>query len=348
MPQSSVNNSPLLTSSFAPGDVTVLLEAGDVELVSIERKEALLRSGRSYGTLLTPESAPSAWQHDTFEAALTRNGEQIGALLSRLSATLLNAYPDAVYVSLARAGTPIGCVLRRLAWRAGRDVAHYAVSIIRGEGLDTQALKIIQDKHPASTLIFVDGWSGKGAIAATLRASLPPGLPWTLATVCDPAGVADYAATYADLLLPHAALNATVSGLLSRTFTRGQGQLHGARLEEDLGLHDVSAEYVERLVELAVSTNGFPVSAGPRPIAPAQTAMALASELGIANPNLVKPSVGEATRVFLRRRPQHLLLREDHPDTRHLLLLAHQRGVAVTFHPELPYLAAAIIHPGES
>ena len=44
---------------------------------------------------------------------------------------------------------------------------------------------------------------------------------------------------------------------------------------------------------------------------------------GIESVNFVKPGVGEATRVLLRRVPWKILVREpDHPDHEHLRLLA--------------------------
>ncbi|UBV44619.1 cysteine protease StiP family protein (plasmid) [Deinococcus taeanensis] len=339
-----------LQSTFAPGDVEVLLQPGEVQLVSVAEKEALLRTGRSYGTLLTPEEAPGAIQLHAYRAALDRGAPHLGPLLAGLSRTLLSANAPAVYVSLARAGTPVGCVLRRLAGLAGRDVPHYTVSIIRGEGLDPVALQLIRRRHPDATLVFIDGWSGKGSIASTLRASVPADLRWRLAVLSDPAGVADHPATYEDLLLPHAALNATVSGLLSRSFTVARGELHGARLETALADFDVSRAYVDELTELArYAQPALPPLPGRRPVDPVTPVFQLAGQLGVLNPHHVKPSVGEATRVFLRRRPGHLLLRRpDHPDTLHLQALAAHQGVPVVVCPDLPYLAAALIHAGDA
>ncbi|AZI44155.1 hypothetical protein EHF33_14730 [Deinococcus psychrotolerans] len=340
-----------LTSTFAANDVTILLEGGEVELVDIARKEALIRAGRSYGTLLTPETAPSEIQITAYKQALVRSGARIGGLLTALSARLLE-HPNVVYISLARAGLPVGCVLRRLARHAGRRAPHYGVSIIRGVGLDGAALAFIRRTHPQAHLIFIDGWSGKGAVAQTLTDSLPADLAWSLAMLSDPAGVSDITATYDDLLLPHAALNATVSGLLSRTFLRGQGGFHGARLESELAGCDVSQEYVDALEALALAAQEDGVELprlADRPVSPARQVLELAQSLGVSDPNLVKPSVGEATRVFLRRCPTQLLLRDfEHPDTVHLRELAAQQHIPVSVHPALPYLAAAIIAPGAS
>ncbi|MCW2814933.1 MAG: phosphoribosyltransferase, partial [Nocardioides sp.] len=67
---------------------------------------------------------------------------------------------------------------------------------------------------------------------------------------------------------------------------------------------------------------------------------------GIGDVNLVKPGVGETTRVLLRRVPWRVLVR---PDRRHELghveLLAEQRGVPVEVVDDLAYSCMGLIHP---
>ncbi len=64
----------------------------------------------------------------------------------------------------------------------------------------------------------------------------------------------------------------------------------------------------------------------------------------VRNVNYVKPGIGEATRVLLRRSPHLVLVRDpDSPDVRHLLLLAKEKNVPVTITPDLPYEATALI-----
>ncbi|GAA0514811.1 cysteine protease StiP domain-containing protein [Deinococcus depolymerans] len=337
-----------LTHTLPSDDVTVQLDAAHPRLVSIEEKEALIRSGVSYGELLTPERPPAAAQTDAYHAALSRNGPRTGHLLAALTADLLRTYPHPVLVSLARAGTPVGCAMRRLARRWGRDLPHHTLSIIRGSGIDRIALAAVQAAHPGAQLIFVDGWTGKGSIHGALRGSLPADVPPILAVLSDPAGVARHAATHGDLLLPHAALNATVCGLLSRTFVAVPGQRHAARTEDALRPHDLSGHYLRALDALSAPHGpDTPLTPGPRPRQPVQAALRAAAALGVHDPHRVKPGVGEATRVFLRRRPAHLILRgEAHPDIQHLLTLARHADVPVTQQPDLPYLAVATIAGG--
>ena len=46
------------------------------------------------------------------------------------------------------------------------------MSIIRDRRLDPVALQYILQQHPHSPIVFVDGWTGKGAIYGELQRSL--------------------------------------------------------------------------------------------------------------------------------------------------------------------------------
>jgi hypothetical protein len=72
----------------------------------------------------------------------------------------------------------------------------------------------------------------------------------------------------------------------------------------------------------------------------------IAAEHRIDDLNLVKPGVGETTRVLLRRVPERILVRSaGDDDLAHVLLLAEQRGVPVETVPGLPYRCLGIIRP---
>ena len=82
--------------------------------------------------------------------------------------------------------------------------------------------------------------------------------------------------------------------------------------------------------------------------AAAQTSATLLAQLreryGITDDNLIKPGIGETTRVLLRRQPERLLLRDpDAASTRHLVRLAQEKNVAIEHQPALPYHAVGII-----
>ncbi|MBJ8191185.1 hypothetical protein JDS79_30795, partial [Bacillus cereus] len=73
---------------------------------------------------------------------------------------------------------------------------------------------------------------------------------------------------------------------------------------------------------------------------------AIQQEFGIRDINLVKPGVGETTRVLLRRVPWKILIdREDNPNLQHIMLLAKDRGVSVEVFEGLTYSCCGIIKP---
>jgi hypothetical protein len=71
---------------------------------------------------------------------------------------------------------------------------------------------------------------------------------------------------------------------------------------------------------------------------------AIRARYGIDTVNFVKPGVGEATRVLLRRVPWKILVRDpDHPDHEHLRLLAADRGVPIEVVPDLAYSCVGLV-----
>ncbi|GGJ80669.1 cysteine protease StiP domain-containing protein [Deinococcus aquiradiocola] len=338
-------------SSYAQGDLRLLIAAGEAPTVTLAEKESRIAAGESYGHFLTPEAPPSDLQTATYRDALQRNGPHVAAALLGLAAQLQAraAGGSVTLVSLARAGFPAGVLLHRLLSRSGVDSAHYGLSIVRGVGLDLHALALLLRERDAGSVVFVDGWTGKGSILETLRGSLAGHVVRpTLAALYDPAGVATLAGSFEDRLLPHAALNATVSGLVSRTFlTRDAAArgLHAAEHLHALHAHDVSAAYVNALDTLTRSAHALPVPQD-RPHDPASAALAIAAQYGCRDPHLAKPGIGEATRVFLRRRPAALVVRASTQDTHHLEVMARDAGLPVHLHPDLPYAAMSLIGPG--
>ena len=73
----------------------------------------------------------------------------------------------------------------------------------------------------------------------------------------------------------------------------------------------------------------------------------IVEEYGIGEANLVKPGVGETTRVLLRRVPWKVLVAAgaSPADLAHVRLLAQQRGVPVDEVEGLPYSCVGLIHP---
>jgi hypothetical protein len=147
-------------------------------------------------------------------------------------------------------------------------------------------------------------------------------------------------------------LNATVSGLISRSILNesiGPGDFHGCVYYEQFEAHDQSQRFADALVAHALA---LPAAHGePAPMDKALAAkvssaymQAALVEHGIVDINMVKPGIGEATRVLLRRTPRLLIVRDpDAVDVAHLVLLAEEKHIPVMVDPALPYHAVSLI-----
>jgi hypothetical protein len=273
-----------------------------------------------------------------------------------------------VLVSLARAGTPVGVLMRRWArFRYGLDLPHYAVSIVRGRGIDANALRWLAAHHDPRDVVFVDGWTGKGAITRELADAVAEfeqrsgvsGFDPEIAVLADPGSCVRTYGTREDFLIPSACLNSTVSGLISRTVLRadlvGPDDFHGAKFYRELKDADVSGLFLDTVTDAFPQVRSATVAADLAELqgqdrSPTWEGWAaverISEEYGIGDVNLVKPGVGETTRVLLRRVPWKVVARRGAgADLDHVRLLAEQRGVPVEEVDGLPYSCVGLIPP---
>ncbi|MDX2598922.1 phosphoribosyltransferase [Streptomyces caniscabiei] len=358
-------------SSYAADEVGWLLQdLSDVtlEAPTEEREEAIQSGGAHYAESLPVEYQPSEQYQALFHSALDASAERIAAAVGVVTETVLaerSARP--VLVSLARAGTPVGVLMRRWArHRHGIDVPHYAVSIVRGRGIDANALRWLAAHHDPADVVFVDGWTGKGAITRELAAAIEEfeasdgitGFDPEIAVLADPGSCVRTYGTREDFLIPSACLNSTVSGLISRTVLRadlvGPDDYHGAKFYRELAGVDVSVAFLDAVserfddvVDTVDSRTKELLTADRTPTWEGWAAVErISEEYGIHDVNLVKPGVGETTRVLLRRVPWKILARAGAgADLDHVRLLAEQREVPVEEVAELPYTCVGLIHP---
>ncbi|EXJ14753.1 cysteine protease StiP family protein [Imhoffiella purpurea] len=353
------------SGSYRPEDVQFLLKTIDVDPIEVAEKERLIQSGqRHYSEMLSRESLPSARYLEVFHRALAMGLEPMARGVLDLAAILAARRPDEIsLVSLARAGTPVGVALKHvLSEHFGRASEHYSISIIRDRGIDRNALRYILERagrDPAGVL-FVDGWTGKGVIARELRRALADferdhgvRLDPALYALTDLAGVG-VAPSDADYLIPSSILNATMSGLVSRSILNeriGPDDFHGCVYYREFADADLSIWFIEQLLAEARRLIAEGYAPDDRPVDPAKararsTAMleAVRAAFGIRDENFIKPGIGEATRVLLRRVPERILIRDpEAPEVAHLLELAREKDVRWQVDPALPYQAVSLI-----
>lgn len=344
-----------MRTSLKAADCKLLLKdiTGRISPMNAEERQKLLHNGVHYCELLPEEYAPNAEYIKLYEDGLKTRSRQTALAVQSVSEQILKRMGrDVVLVSLARAGTPIGVLIKRyLKHVHGISAAHYSVSIIRGRGIDKAALEYILARHGADKLQFIDGWTGKGAITRQLAEALVdfPEINAEPAVLADPAAVCNICGTREDMFIPCSCLNSVVSGLFSRTVLRddliGEGDFHGAVYFGELFPFDRTYEFIEKISRETETLPPYSATECPPPNgAGLCETRRIASEFGVADLNLVKPSIGEATRVLLRRTPEIVLLRDiDDPLTRHLVELAKEKNVPIKEFPLECYRAVGII-----
>lgn len=343
-----------MRSSYREEDVTLLLKdiTGLVKPQSTEERERLIQAGKHYCEMLPIEYVPTPKYMEAYKEALKNYAASTAEAVGSLADKIIDKKGSrVVLVSLARAGIPAGILLKHYIMKKYHiNVLHYSISIIRGKGIDKNAIKYLLDRYNPENLLFVDGWIGKGAILGELKKAVAPykGVSPELAVIADPANVTDLCGTHNDILIPSACLNCTVSGLISRTFLRddiiGKNDFHGAVYYGELADCDrsydfigkIEAEFSQCISREEQTVSGLGIDEVKR----------IAGYFGIEDINLVKPGIGEATRVLLRRVPWKLLLRQDcrgDVSLAHLLRLAEEKEVPVQYYPLEHYKACGLI-----
>lgn len=343
-----------MRSSYNENDVVLLLKdiTGLVEPQPTEERERLIQSGRHYCEMLPIEYVPTEKYMEAYREALKAYSKPTALAVGRLADKIISKKgKDVVLVSLARAGIPIGILLKRyIKKKHNLDVMHYSISIIRGKGIDENAMKYLLEHHKAEQLQFVDGWIGKGAILNELKKDLLQyeDVSSDIAAVADPANVTELCGTHNDILIPSACLNCTVSGLISRTFLRddiiGINDFHGAVYYGELESSDLSYDFIDSI------ESEFEIDYGTDENAPGghgiDEVRKIAKEFGIRDINLVKPGIGETTRVLLRRVPWKVLINTEFKEDdslKHIIRLAQEKEVPVEYYPLTHYRACGLI-----
>lgn len=355
----------LVKTSYSKDDVIVLLKdlSADMKEMGTKEREMAIQSGVHYSEMLPQEKAPSEEYEALYNKAVAEKKLEIALGIARVSEIMWarknGEYP--VIISLARAGIPVGILIKRyLKHTYGVDCPHYAISIIRDRGIDVNAMEYIWTHEvrcgqaSVKDFFFVDGWTGKGAIKTQLEEAVKQlkhnkdahvALRWDnlsddLYVLADPANITPYCGTHADYLLPSACLNSTVSGLTSRTilnkFVRVKdGDFHGATYFERFEGIDKSNEFIDKVSECFHNLSMDETRGELNELEEGWNGMSIVTDIcnlmQVEDYKKVKPGIGETTRVLLRRVPWKVLINKDIPETdpdiQHILVLCREKNI---------------------
>lgn len=378
-----MNNYSIFSGSYNKNDVEFLLKILDIKNVKINEanlhKEYLIQQKNiHYSEMITPEKLPSKEYLQLFYKALDLNKLKMAKHCFILAEKIFTyakqqSQKNIVLISLVRAGTPIGVILKHILESYFLDknitkIKHYSISILRDKGIDINALNhiIFTKKYNAESIFFIDGWTGKGVISNELKKSIfaynqqyKTNVSDKLFVLTDISNSAFCAASNEDYLIPSSILNSTISGLISRSILNKEiniknGDFHGCLFYNSAEFlqNDLSKFFIQEILTTIKNninnlTNFHENS--PKFFDKTNTfnntfdIQKLMAEYKVKNVNLIKPGIGESTRVLLRRFPEKIVLKNaDLPELQHLILLAQQKQINIEYNANLPNPLKAI------
>lgn len=356
-----MNNMKLVEHSYRDDCIFLLKDLTDkVKEITLEEKEELIRNGVNYSEMISKENKPSESVKKIFFSMIQRDKEITAYYIAKIAEIMYREKgEDLVIVSLARAGTPYGILVKKyLKYKFNIDIPHYSISIIRGKGIDSNALKYILNEHKAAKVQFVDGWTGKGSITRELDKSIEEfnynnktNIDKSLAVISDPAKLCKLYGTREDFGLATCCFNATISGLVSRTIHNKNyildGDFHGAKTLYYLRNEDFSQQFINIIFnefnKININEEDLLFEKIDKDYA-IKVTNDIRKLYDVNNINNIKLSVGESARVLLRREPRVILVRsKKDKNLAHILKLAEEKGIDVIEYNESGYNCIAII-----
>ena len=333
--------------TFEQDDVTLLLTdiTGTINPKATSERETLIQSGVHYSEMLPFEYKPSEEYLSEYNYALNEFAcETASAVMLVADKIYIAKKGRPVLVSLARAGTPIGILIKRYLYKKyNYSAPHYTISIVRGRGIDRNAMQHIIENHDVKSIQFIDGWTGRGAILNELSIEIADFIGkhdkrLLLAVLADPANVTEICGTHDDLPIASSFLNSTVCGLMSRTIMHPgiqNNEYHGVVFYENLRSEDKSYEFIEKIEKYFKFSESYGMD----------EVIKISIDFNIKDINFIKPGIGETTRVLLRRVPDVILISENALPKciSHIIKLAEEKEVPIIYYPLKQYQACGII-----
>lgn len=248
------NKDYLVKTSYNKEDVEILLKdlSNKVEHLSADEIERVIESDKR-------QTLPF---NESLECLSDRTAKAITVLAELLYKKHGGKF---VIISLVRNGIPTGILVKRyIQMKYNVDLPHYAISMIKGKGIDRNAMDFIYDKHSdvgVEHFQFVDGWIDNEETYSLLKeyckelaeySNKWAKLSTEIAVLSDTINITDLCGTREELIIPIDGLNSTMSGLISRTIINdliSEDDFHGAVCFEDKVSEDKSYEFIDTVVE---------------------------------------------------------------------------------------------------
>lgn len=352
------NNDYVVKGTYADNECIFLLKNmnGLIENMTAEQREEQKKKGVPYYAMIPTEEPIKEEYNKLFLELLNKSANSLAKSIGIMADSIFNEKgEDTVIVSLVRAGTPFGILARDyIELKYGVSVPHYSISIIRKKGIDENSLIYILGRHPKAKIQFVDSWTGKGSITNELKKSIEDfnkkyetNIDCKLAVVADPARISRICGTREDVIIPNCCLNSTVCGLVSRSYYNddilSENDFHGAIEYWHLIEQDYSRCFIEKIRKefLTIKTEARYHNVEDYGI---RTIRKISNEFNISDEDKIKLSIGETSRMLLRKKPKLLLIKNfDNPDLAHIIKMGRDKGVEMIEYDKSDYECIAII-----
>ncbi len=327
--------------------------------VTQTQKKKLMCSGKKSYEMIPFEYKVDPISERTFLRIVEENCDNTAKYTGVLAESIYSVKgADAVLVSLARGGIPVGVLCRRyLKKMYNIDVPHYVISLIRNEGIDTAALRYIEEHHPNGNIQFIDGWTGMGFISSQLDKyvaeynsvygrSIDP----SLGVLVDSSKICRFCGTREDVVFPCCCLNATVCGMISSIYfdrtVIEQDSFHGAiQWKNEIGI-DYSTFFVDKIATRFVKQ--MPCFVPVEENYASRCLSLLKSDFNMTNSKNIKFGIGESTRAIIRYDLKALLVKNvSNPNLQFILELANKRNIEVIQYEKTDYECIALISEEE-
>lgn len=346
----------MIHSTFKEEDVEILLKdvKNEIEIIDINNPKNV-NSNLHYCDFIPMEKELDKDYVNIFNKMLKLTERQTASYVKRLTEMVCEKYPNVVFVSLLRGGTIVGVLMKRYAKKVmNKDIRHYSVGLSRGKGIDFRALKEIVTNNPNKTIVFVDGWVGKGTTKLELDKTCQlfnkkygTNVKPIMAVLSDLKNISDFTATHEDVLLPNSLINAQGCGLISRITQNekivNDDEYNGAVIFDNLKNEDktyilidnISKYFGQSEMEISTVTENSKNSIVLDDII---------DKYKIKNINGIKVGINETIRILLKRNVSFVLVKNrNNKELEPIKYLCDIKKIKINEDSALPCESIAII-----
>lgn len=347
----------LLKSTYKKDDVIILLkDVSNVQNILNQKNNNLFTS---YSDYIPEEKELDSEYIKIVEQSLMLNAKNMATYIAILTNEIYEKYENIVLVSLLRAGTSLGVLMKNYSESIlKKKVNHYSIALSRDKGIDFNALNYIRKNNPNRIIVFIDGWVGKGTTRQALINSCQiynkkynERVSPILAVLCDLLGQSDFYATTKDILIPMSLLNAQACGLISR-ITQNEKVIKekdyaGAIRFDYLKKQDKTYLIIDEIkkhfnrLETDLIKERVNISLNIKPIQ---------EQFNIKNVNGVKAGINETIRILLKKDVSLVLIKESsNQNLSAIKYICDKKNVEIVEYKDLTCEAIALLfnHIGE-